>query len=126
MFVHWLISQINILMSYVLCHTDTKSSKTSQSHRETPQNGRFCTVPTVEAKCKNLPKIYKKYASSYHTQTGYIWFLFKTYQFCLKPIIFCLKPIVFCFKPIVFCLKQKSMRESTINPRVLPIVRLGI
>ena len=45
---------------------------------------------------------------------------------CLKLIIFCLKPIIFCLKPIVFCLKQKSMRESTRNPLVLPIHRLGI
>ena len=66
-------------------------------------------------------------------QTGYISFLFKTHQFCLKaivfwlkPIVFCLKPIVFGLKPIVFCLKQKSVRESKRNTRVLPIHRLGI
>ena len=59
----------------------------------------------MEAICKILPKRYKKSTSSYHTQTGYISFLFKTHQFCLKPIVFCLKPIVFCLKPIVFCLK---------------------
>ena len=39
--------------------------------------------------------------------------------------VFCLKPIVFCFKPIIFCLKQKSMRKSTRNLRVLTIHRLG-
>ena len=52
-------------------------------------------------------------------------FLFIAHQFCLKPIIFSLKPILFCLKPIVFCLKQKSMRESTRNPWVLSIHRLG-
>ena len=79
-------------------HTDTKSSKTSQSRRKTPQNGRFSTVPTVEAICENLPKIYKKSASSYHTQTGYISFLFKTHQFCLKPMVFCFKTHHILFK----------------------------
>ena len=41
-------------------HTDTKSLKTSQSHRKNPQNGRFCTVPTGGAIYKNLRENVKK------------------------------------------------------------------
>ena len=39
-------SSLVFLCTYGL-HTDTKSSKTSQSHRKTPQNGRFSPVPTA-------------------------------------------------------------------------------
>ena len=109
------ISSILVFLCTYGLHTDTKSSKTSQSHRKTPQNGRFWTVgyllwrPYAKIyqkdtrnlqethrilfethwilfkthrilfethhilfKTKIYEKNYKKSASSYHTQTGYI------------------------------------------------------
>ena len=98
--VHW---YFYVPVAYILTQ---RAQKHHNLIEKKPQNGWFCTVPTVEAICENLPKRYKKSASSYHTQTGYILFLFKTHQFCFKPFIFCLKPMVFCLKPIIFCLKQ--------------------
>ena len=109
------ISSILVFLCTYGLHTDTKSSKTSQSHRKTPQNGRFWTVGyllwrpyakiyqkdtrnlqethrilfethrilfkthrmlfkthRILFKTKIYEKKYKKSASSYHTQTGYI------------------------------------------------------
>ena len=56
-------SSLVFLCTYGL-HTDTKSSKTSQSHRKNPSKWPilYSRVPTVEAICKNLPNRYKKSA----------------------------------------------------------------
>jgi hypothetical protein len=78
------IQEICKFLSNTDLHTDAKSSKTSQSHRKTPQNGRFCTVPTycgghMRKSTKKIQEICEFFS---HTDWVY------TYCFCLKPINF--------------------------------------
>ena len=64
-------------LSHTDLHTVAKISKHHNLMEKPLKMADFVQYPpTVEAICKYLPKRYKKSASSYHTQTGYIPIVF--------------------------------------------------